>query len=134
MRVEPNDAEALVPRREALDGADVGAAAPAQHERNLRQVGRDRERLCDERVLLDDGRFRIVERESRCLHHLLAAVTPGARHADETGGERAAAGVAFVPGPDGDRGVGAACRALGAKDAHRSYTIIALSTCMPTLS
>ena len=99
MRVEPDDRQPLVPGGEALDGADVRAAAPAQHERPLRQRGGERERLLAERVLLDHGHLGIGERQLRGLGHRLAAVAPGAGNAHEPGAELPPAGVALVVGP-----------------------------------
>ena len=126
-----------MPRAEAVDGADVRAAAAAQDEGPLGQVGRDGERLCDERVLLDHRRLGVVERQPRSFHHLLAAVAPGARDAHEAGRERPAARVTLVAETDGDRGVRRAGRALRAEDAHASVfskTMLALSTVIPTRS
>ena len=101
------------------------------------QVGGDRERLRVQRVLLDDRRLGIVERQARRLDHRLAAVAPGPRDAHEPCGERPAARVALVVRPDRDGGVGAARRALGAEQAHASAfskTTFSCSTCMPTRS
>ena len=115
-----NDAEPLVPGGEALDSTDVRAAAPAEDERQLGQVGGDGQRLGDEGILLHDGRLGIVERKAGRLDHLLAAVAPGARDPDETGRKRPAARVALVARSDRDRGMGAARRAFRAQPAHRS--------------
>ena len=73
MRVEPDERESVVPRREPLERADVRRAAPAEHERPVGQLGGDREVLVGERVLLDHGRLRIVERQVRGLGHRFAA-------------------------------------------------------------
>src|SRR5581483_8342586 len=105
VRVEPDDAEPVGTRGETLDCADVRAAASTEHERPFGKIRGDRERLSHERVLLDDGRLRIVERQARRLDHLLAAVAPRAWDAHEPGCERPAAGMALVPAADGHRRV-----------------------------
>jgi hypothetical protein len=94
--VEPDDRETVVSHRESLDRADVGAAAAAEYERALGQRGGQREVLLGQRVLVDDGRLGVGERQESRLDHLLAPVTPGAGDAHEAGEEGAAAGVAFV--------------------------------------
>jgi hypothetical protein len=95
------------------DDADVRAAAAAEHERPLREIAGDGEGLGLERLLLDDGGLRIVERQARRLDHRLAAVAPGARDANEAGREGSSTGVALVVGADRHGGVRPARRALG---------------------
>ena len=124
MRVEPDDAEPVVARGKPLDGADVRAAAAAEHERAGRQVRGDRERLSAERVLLDDRSLRVVERKPGGLDHRLAAVAPGAWHTHEPRRERAPAGVALVPETDRDRRQRAARRALRPERAHASGLLV----------
>jgi hypothetical protein len=116
--VDPDDREALLAGRERLDRADVGAAAAAEHDRAVRQLGRENEVLLRERVGLDDARFRIGQRQVRRLRHRLAAVAPGTGDADEPGGELAAAAVALVLGPDRHRRQRPAVGAAGAEAAH----------------
>ena len=53
--VEPDDARRSCRRGERLDRADVRAAAPAEDERPVGQLGSERERLLRERVVLDDA-------------------------------------------------------------------------------
>ena len=120
MRVEPDDREPVVARGEPLDRADVRAAAAAEDERPLGEVGGDGEGLLAERVLLDDRGLGIGERQPRGLRHRLAAVAPGPRHAHEPGGELAPARVALVAGADRDGGervaVGQLARADGSRE------------------
>ena len=85
-----------MPRGQALDGADVRAAAAAEDERPLGQLGGEHEVLVGERVLGDDGGLRVRELERGRLGHRLAALAPGARHADEAGAELGATRVALV--------------------------------------
>ena len=137
MRVEPENRDVPVARREALDDADVGAAAAAEHERARGQVGGDGKRLHRERLLLDHRHLRIVERERGRLDHRLAPVAPRARHADEPGGEGAAAAVALVALVDRDGGERPAVGTASAQQAHSfafSKATPHASTCMPTRS
>jgi hypothetical protein len=136
VRVDPDEGEPVVTRRERLDGADVRAAAAAEHERPLRQVGCDLEALHRQRVLRDDRRLRIRQPDVRGRRHLVAARSPCARHAHEAGGELAAARVALVLGPERDRRVRSAVGALGAKPAHSAFSYVSLRRTgrMPTLS
>ena len=120
MRVEPDDGEPVVLRREALDRADVRAAAPAEDERPLGQLRGDREGLLAERLLLDHRRFRVRDRKRRRRDHHVAAVAPGARNADQAGPERAPARVALVLRPERDRGESTAVGAPSAQAAHGS--------------
>ena len=120
MRVEPDERQALEARGEALDRADVGAAAAAEHERALGKRRRQRELLLAEARLLDDRHLRVHEVERRARDHDVTTVPPGPRDAHEAGRELAPAGVALVAGADRDRGVRPAVRALAAEDAHAS--------------
>src|SRR6478735_648943 len=137
VRVEPEDADVAVPRGEAFDGADMRAAAAAEHDRVGGQVGGDGKRLHRERLLLDDGDLRIVESKRSRLDHRRAAVAPGARHPYEPGGEGATARVALVAVVDSHGRERPAGRAAGAQQTHRSafpQTTSSWSTRMPTLS
>jgi hypothetical protein len=96
MSVEPGDREALVPRGQAFDGAHVSAAATAQHEGAIRQGGCQSEILLRERVLFDDPRLWIWERQKGGLHHFLAPFAPRPRHPHERGRKASPAGVALV--------------------------------------
>jgi hypothetical protein len=94
--VDPDEREPVVARSEALDRADVRAATAAEDQRPLGKLGRDRQRLLSERVLLDPRRLGIGQRQVRRLGDRLAALAPCARYPDEPGGELAPAGVALV--------------------------------------
>src|SRR5439155_27294795 len=115
VRVEPDEPEPAVARSEALDGADVRAAAAAQDERALGELARDREVLLAERVLLDHRDLGIRQRQPRRFGHRLTVLSPGLRDADESGRELATAGVTLVGGTEGDRRVGVAVGALGSE-------------------
>ena len=118
MRVDPDDGEPLVARGEAPHGADVRAAAAAEHERALWERRGELRRLLLERLLEDRARLGIRDAERGALGHLLAALPPRPRDADEPGLELPSAGVALVAGPDRDRGERAAVGAACAKRAH----------------
>jgi hypothetical protein len=119
VRVEPDQGDPAVARGEALHGADVGAAAAAQDERPLGELGREGERLLAQRVLGDHRRLRVRKQQrGRRLLHRIAALPPRARHADEPRGELAAAGVALVADPGRDRGERAAVGAASAQRTH----------------
>ena len=79
MRVDPDDAEALVPGRETLDRADVRAAAAAEDERPLGQLGGEDEELVGERVLGDDRRLRVRERRVNAASAIASPPFPQAR-------------------------------------------------------
>ena len=106
-------------RGEAADRADVRATAAAEDERPLRQrcapASRPAPRASPPRRPPPRG---TASGEPRRLGHRLAAGAPGARDADEPGGELATAAVALVLGPDRDRGERAAVGAAGAERAH----------------
>ena len=108
MSVEPHQRKPAVPGRKALDCADVSAAAAAEDERALGQLGGQHEVLLAERLLLDHGRLRVRQRQTGGLGHRLAALAPRPRHAHEPGGELAPAGMALVSGPERNRGERAA--------------------------
>ncbi len=120
MGVEPDDADTAVARGEALDRADVRAAAAPEDERALGKVGGDGERLLAERLLVHDRGLRVRQRKRGGLDHRLAAVAPRAGHAHEPGAERAAAGVALVLRPERDGRVGPAVGAARAQAAQPS--------------
>ena len=113
-------AEPAVARGEPLDRADVRAAAAAQDERTFGQRRRRARDSARERVLLDDRGLGVRERRAtRRRVHLLSAGAPGARHADQPGPERRARRSGTrSSSPDGDRGEGAAVRALRPKPRH----------------
>ena len=137
MRVEPDERKAVEASRQALDRADVRAAAATEHERALGKRRRQRELLLAEARLLDDRHLRVHEVERRARDHDVAAVSPGPRDAHETRGELPPARVALVAGADRDGGVRLAVRALAAQDAHASSfskLTCSLSTCMPARS
>ena len=69
MRIEPDDGESVVPRREPADRADVRAAAASEHERALREPTRDRVGLLVEGVEIDDERLGVGELGRSCLLH-----------------------------------------------------------------
>src|SRR5205823_13141178 len=74
-----------------------------------------------ERLLVDRRRLGPRHAHLGGLGHRLAArIPPRLRHADEPGGELAAAGVALVVGPDRDRRQRAAVGAAGAECAQTS--------------
>ena len=79
MGVEPDERDPVVAGGEPLERADVRGAAAAEDERAVGQLGGEREVLVGERVLVDDGGLRVVERQMRRLGHRLAAVAPRAR-------------------------------------------------------
>ena len=83
MRVEPDDAQAVIAHRQALDCAHVRATASAEHDRAFRKRAREREVLLAERVLVDDARLGIGKRQVRGLRHRLAARAPRARDPHE---------------------------------------------------
>jgi hypothetical protein len=118
VRVEPDDADPPVPGGEPLDDADMRAAAAAEHEGPLRQVGGDGERLRRQRLLLHDRDLRVGEGQRGGLDHRLAAVAPGVGDADQPGRERPAAGVALVPVVDGHGRVAVTGRASRPQQAH----------------
>ncbi len=91
MRVQPDERDAAVPRGKTLHGADVGAAAAAEDERPVGQVGGHGEGLLHQRVGLDDARLGVRQGQMRRLRHRLALVSPGPRNAHEPGAERPAA-------------------------------------------
>ena len=118
MRVEPDQRELPLARGQALDRADVRAAATAEHERPLRQVGRERKRLLLERFRFDDRGFGIRQLQPRRLGHRLAAVAPRLRNAHKPRREIPAAGVALVIGPERNGRERLAVGTLGAQAAH----------------
>jgi hypothetical protein len=118
VRVEPDQRDASLPRSESLDGTDMDAAAAAEDERPLRQIGRKRKALLLERLRFHHGGLGVRELEPRRLGHRLAALAPGLWHADEAGAEAAAARVAFVVGADRHGGKRLAERALRAQPAQ----------------
>ena len=65
VRVEPDERETVEARGQALDRADVRAAAAAEHERSLGKRRRHRELLLAEARLLDDRHLRVHEVERR---------------------------------------------------------------------
>ena len=137
MRVQPQHGDTSVPGGEPLDRTDVRAAAAAEHQRPHREVGGDGERLHRERLLLDHRHFGVVERERRRLHHRLSAVTPGARHPHESGGEGPTAAVALVAFIDRHGGERPAVGASRTQEAHSiafSNATPDVSTLMPTRS
>ena len=144
VRVEPDHGDPAVTSREGLDGADVRAAAAAEHQRPLGQLESERQALRGERILLDHCRLGIRKRKRRRLGHRLTAPAPGAWNPHEASGERPPAGVAFVLRPERDRRVRPAIGALGAQprqdprdatyERARSKMSDSRSTCMPTLA
>ena len=118
VRVDPDDRQALLAGGERLDRADVRAAAAAEDERPVGQLGGEHQRLLRERVGLDHARLGIGQLVEGRLGHRLAAGAPGARNADEAGAELAAAGVALVLRADRDRRQRAAVGTAGAEAAH----------------
>ena len=118
VRVDPDDPEPVVSGCEPLDRADVRAAAAAQNEGALGQLGSEGEDLIRERFLGDDSCLGIREIGESGLRHRLAALAPGARHANESGGELAAARVALVLGAHRDGSERPAVRALRAQARH----------------
>ena len=118
VRVDPDDRQALLAGGERLDRADVRAAAAAEDDRPVGQLGGEHQRLLRERVGLDHARLRVGQLVEGRLGHRLAAVAPGARDADEAGAELAAARVALVLRADRDRGQRAAVGTAGAEAAH----------------
>jgi hypothetical protein len=98
----------------------VSAAAPADHDRPIGELTRQREALRRKGVLVHDGRFRVAEGQAGRIDHRLAAATPGPRHAYESGAESRAAGMALVPVLERDSSVGAAVGADRAKAGDQS--------------
>src|SRR5207244_8384167 len=105
VRVPPAEGEPALTRGEALDGADVRATTAAEHERPFREVGGQRKALFLEGLCLDNARLWQGQLEPGRFRHRLAAVSPRLRHAHDPALERAAAGAAPAPGPEGNGGV-----------------------------
>ena len=137
MRVDPHDRKALLAARKRLDRAHVRAAAPAEDDGPVGQLGGEQQRLLGERVRLDHSRLGVGQLVERRLDHALAALTPGPRNADEAGGELTAARMALVLRAERDRGQRPAVGAARAKPAHPSsfcQQSERRSTCIPARS
>jgi hypothetical protein len=140
VRVDPDDPEPVVSGCEPLDRTDVRAAATAQNERALGQLGSEGEDLIASVSSATTAASGIREMGESGLRHRLAALAPGARHANEPGGELPAAGMALVLGPIATavsvRQSGHFARRRDMAEGYRcfSYTSACQATRMPTLS
>ena len=114
MGVDPDDRDAVVARRQCLDGPDVSAAAAPEDECPFGKLEREDKALLGQRLLGDDCRLRVGKREVRRLGHLLATGPPRTRNPHEASAERPSARVALVLRPECDRRVRPALGALGA--------------------
>ena len=83
VRIEPDDGDPAVSLGQPATGADVGAAAPAQHHRPLGQRPGDQPVLLVQVVDVDHRRRLQAEIHPRRLPHRPAALAPGTGHAND---------------------------------------------------
>ena len=118
MGVQPDDSEPVVACSEPFDRADVGTAATTEDDRPLGKRGCQRQILLGKSVFLDDADLGIRQGQIGSLDHGLAALSPSARHADESGVELPTARMAFVRTLERDRRQSAAVWTTRTQAAH----------------